>query len=170
MTSKEMKLVKFEMIISSIAEKMSYTEDGYKVKCARLNPLKLLFGEEWDNEYERIVIENTFDKMYGNIFYEDWNDIKELIKVYNLKKKKWDNLIYNTGVQVVFFSLIILAIDNECYNEKLNILTDFAYLIGFDEEMISDWILAVKSILLMEKIDVSKMKSNNARNFFEKLA
>ena len=63
-----------------------------------------------------------------------------------------------------------IAVDNDNYNEKINIISDMAYLIGFNEEMIKDWIYVVKMVLKSEKIDLNKLNTEEAKGFFQVLA
>lgn len=71
--------------------------------------------------------------------------------------------------QLIFFALIFISIDNESYNENINIISDLAYLIGFNTEMINDWIYVVKATLEYEKIDFTLIKSNSGKKFFNEL-
>lgn len=167
MTSKEMKLVKFKKIISDMWGNLPGYYRGNE------NPLCILFGSEWNEEFSSIIINNTFvdtiaKRYYAlGLFETSYNDVESLVKVSISATSNYGFDGGNLGAQTVFFGLIALAIDNDSYNEKLNILTDFAYLVKFDEDMMSDWIYAVKSVLTAEMINLSKLKSNNAITFFE---
>lgn len=155
MTSTEMKLVKFKKIVGDILLEAPYKYYSSKEE----HPLRLLFGSECNNEFSTIILNNTFNNQ--SFFNAGAKDIEELIK------KCVDVFL---GKQIVFFSLIILAIDDDFYNERLSILTDFAYLIKFDEDMMSDWIYAVKSILSAEIINLTKMKTEEGKEFFSYLS
>lgn len=176
MTNEEMKLVKFETIISGIWKKLDcfYTSEGNS------NPLIILFGDKIDNKYSQIVIKNTFTrenvywdvyytKNYKNLEYKYNDEIRELIRVSNDCTNCGGYSAGNIAGQVVFFGLIILAIDNEVYNEKLNVLIDFAFLTGFNTEMINDWIYSVKKILMSEPIVNDELKTIEGKNFFERI-
>lgn len=93
-------------------------------------------------------------------------DVNQLISEARLCAKcQWT--CCNLAGQLIFVSLLCLAIDNDLYNEKLEIVSDTAYLIGFNEEMIEDWIMAVKKFLLAEKIHYEEMKTEQAQKFFK---
>lgn len=159
MTSKEMKLVKFETLISDLAKKMNRMNCFYKYQ---FNPLELLFGENVKDEYAKIAMKSSFDNL--RLYYSlICNDINRLIEICNDPQK---SIVCN---HIIFFGLIVVSIDCDAYDEKLSILTDFAYIIGFDEDMMSDWIYAVKSILSAKMINLSKIKSENAKTFFNYL-
>ncbi len=168
MTNKEMKVQKFEIMINDLARKIG----ALRKESQNKNPLEILIGEGND-EFARIASKNPFDaeKRDRKCTYS-FNE-KKIDTVINICRDCTNNCRWagcNLGGQMVFFGLIVLAIDSDSYNEKLNILTDFAYLIGFDENMITDWIYTVKAILSAEKIDFSKIKSDNSKYFFENLA
>lgn len=167
MTCVEMKLVKFKTIISELWKNFPAYYKGTE------SPISILFGSEWKDEFSEIIVNNTFnDNIEQNCYdfiYRKYDDIESLIEIslYANKNNGFDGS--NLGEQTVFFCLMALAIDADSYNERLSILTDFAYLVGFDEDMMSDWICAVKSVLSAKTINLSKFKSEKARTFFSYL-
>lgn len=180
MTSEVRKLVKFEATITELWKKLgSYKYDKYADK----NPLKYLFGEKSNNIYAQIILDKSFNEEvvskragYGNCIYR-WknNTSKELLDACRSCNK---NCTYglssfagkcNLSSQLIFFALLFIAVDNDSYNEKVNIISDMAYLIEFDAEMMSDWIYVVKKVLDGEKIDFNKFKTEEAKKFFKVL-
>lgn len=159
-----MKLMKFETMIGELAEKFA-VNNGYTIQY--LNPFNDLYGNEWKNEYAKIIVENVYKIITVHDEYIDCRDLTMLMKT----RDREDFYVNGADVQfqIVFFGLMILAIDNDSYNEKLSILTDFAYMSGFSEDMMNDWVAAVKAVLSVEKIDINKMKSEQAKDFFSVL-
>lgn len=169
MTSREMKLVKFETMIRELVSKINYSSIyGAMFRYTyRSNPLTMIFGDEFQNEYAKLVIQEYGKIRISNATELQFEDIKGLLEA----GKKFSNgdANSNVGAQVVFFGLVLMGIDNDSYSEKLSVLSDFAYVVGFDEDMMRDYLYAVKAILSAEKIDLEKMKSNNSTKFFANL-
>ena len=173
MTSEEMKLVKFETIITDLWKKFNSFKGE---ETSNKNPLKYLFGEKSNNKYAQIILDKSFNEEVAskqaklNCTYKWKNDTaKELIDAcrecntncrLNVVRK------CNLSRQLIFFALIFVATDNDDYNEKINVISDMAYLIGFDAEMMKDWIYAVKTVLGDEKINFNKFKTEEAKDFF----
>ena len=179
-TSEDMKLIKFETIITDLWKKIGYCK--FNESKDQINPLKLLLGESSNNQYGQIILDKSFNfNIVSRIFYN--RNCQYFIS--NDTPNKIDTLINacracnntcgledkcNLSSQLIFFALMYIAIDNENYNEKINIISDMAYLIGFNEEMIKDWIKVVKIVLKAEKIDLDKLNTEEAKDFFEVLA
>lgn len=177
MTSEEMKLVKFETIIKELWEKLEYS---VYIKKINQNPLIILFGDKFKNEYVQIVINNTFtkkDNLISTMRYvglyndgiKDIDDIRSLIEQSNKDIEDHGYAFGNISAQVVFFGLIILAIDNDMYNEKLNVLIDFAFLTKFNVQMINDWIYVVKKILMAEPVLKDEIETSEGKKFFARI-
>ena len=179
MTSEEMKLVKFETIITDLWKNFN----GFKwEKTSNKSPLKYLLGEKSNNKYAQIILDKSFNKEITQqaYFHYHYNDC-----YYNWEKCTASELLdackdcnyaicgfkekCNLSGQLVFFALLFIAIDNDAYNEKINIISDVAYLIGFNAEMMSDWIYAAKTVLDAEKINFNQFKTEEAKKFFEVL-
>lgn len=191
-TSEDMKLIKFETIITDLRKKFEQKFELCIVDESegQINPLKLLLGETSNNKYGQVILDKSFN---SNIVlnwvcsYYDYNKycinndtpnkidaLIELCRVCNtcnpyiIKHGLKRNC--NLSGQLIFFSLMYIAVDNDNYNEKINIISDMAYLIGFNEEMIKDWIYVVKMVLKSEKIDLNKLNTEEAKGFFQVLA
>lgn len=180
-TSEDMKLTKFETIITDLWKKFGYCKSNESID--KINPLKLLLGESSNNQYSQIILDKSFNS--NIVLHFKASDCKYFIS--NHTSNKIDELINacrvcnkasscgftrycNLSNQLIFFALIYIAVDNDNYNEKINIISDMAYLIGFNDEMIKDWIHVVKMVLKSEKIDLNKLNTKEAKGFFQVLA
>ena len=169
MTSEEMKLIKFESIIKEIWEQLIYFAVMGDYKKDENNALKLLLGENSNNNYGEIVLNSFVNRRrYFVICNYNWkeSDLKELIC--KCKKCKYGIGKHATcyiPTDLMFFSLLFIAVDNDSYNEKINIISDFAYLMGFNIEMINDWIYVAKAILEDEKVDFGRIKTDTCKEF-----
>ena len=170
MTSDNMKVVKFETIIKDLWTKLG----GCRQNSQGNNPLKILLGD-MNNKYAQIVIENSFDtkrstlNCYYNLYEDNVIKLIEDCRLCNSKRPNGCSAKCNLSNQIVFFGLIALAIDNDSYNEKLSVITDFAYLLDFNENTIADWVFGVKAVLMAERIDITQMNTDRAIEFFSYL-
>ena len=165
MTKEEMKLVKFETMINDLYRVVFDQTKGFRDKNDKIiQPAIILLGQESDNSFIKIVNKTTGQCARCSSTHD--MDVNWLIsEARGCAKCRWT--CCNLAGQLIFVSLLCLAIDNDLYNEKLEIVSDTAYLIGFNEEMIEDWIMAVKKFLLAEKIHYEEMKTEQARRFFK---
>lgn len=165
MTKEEMKLFKFETMIKDLYRAVFDETRGIADENNKsIQPAVILFGQESDNSFIKIV--NKATGQYRRCSMKYGMDVNQLISEARLCAKcQWT--CCNLAGQLIFVSLLCLAIDNDLYNEKLEIVSDTAYLIGFNEEMIEDWIMAVKKFLLAEKIHYEEMKTEQAQKFFK---
>ena len=71
---------------------------------------------------------------------------------------------------IVFWALVLAAIDEEFYENEISMIADLAYLLKFNEAMIADWIKAVKYLLdgnmFSETMDID-FKTKEANLFFK---
>lgn len=166
MTSEEMKLIKFESIIKEIWESLFDTRyDEYKKD--ENNALKLLLGENSNNNYGEIVLNSFANRKHKNIECDyNWkeSDLKE--SICKCKKCRYVASSCLISSDLIFFSLLFIAVDNDSYNKKINIISDFAYLMGFNIEMINECIYVVKAILEDEKIDYERLKTPTGIELF----
>lgn len=163
------KNVKFEILVDDLAE---YFCRLYEI--GDVNPLKLVFDAEDVNEVARYAILNAMmtddeeeilysgydssDLIIENINNTGIKGIKELIKECRRKPE--------VKYRFIFWSIFIIAIDENAYNEKLSDISDIAYLIGFTEEMLKDWITALKLILEGKGFKNYLYSSKEANQFF----
>ena len=71
--------------------------------------------------------------------------------------------------KLIFWWLVVLALDNDLYNKYLDYVVDAADIFGFTEDMISDWCEAV--IYWLNGNDISKncnleLKTKEGKRFF----
>ena len=62
------------------------------------------------------------------------------------------------------------AIDDEFYNNEINMISDLAYLLGYTEAMMNDWIKAVKYLLdgnMLSCDMLLEFKTTEANKFFK---
>ncbi|WP_343083983.1 hypothetical protein [Blautia producta] len=168
MTNEEMKIVRFRTIIKDL-----WGDFGeFKRVALSKNPLSILWGENSDNPFVKVILKETFKEGKAEPFEcqdeacSSLNNIEDLIKECQACS---DCSFYNCSLsgQMIFFSLLLAALDEKRYQETVELIADFAFLIGFDKDMMKDWIYAVKSILQNEELEIRKMKTEQAKNFFE---
>lgn len=167
-----MKYVKFEILVDDLAEWFGrfYLSIGDE---ATLNPLEIIFNINNLNVYADKLIKNSMIKKKSRFLIGNWESneiefiehtgsmgIKELVKECRMK----EDLKFN----IIFWSLFIVAVDEKAYNEKLSDISDIAYLIGFTEEMLEDWITALKLILEGKDFKNYSYVTAEANLFFKK--
>lgn len=165
MTKEEMKLVKFETMIKDLYSTVFRSGKEFVDKDRKkIQPVSILLGRESDNPFIKIINNKTISNCICGS--KPGFDIMPLISdARECAKCRW--ACCNSAGQLLFISLLCMAIDNDLYNEKLEIVSDAAYLMGFNEQMIEDWITAVKKFLLAEKIGYKEMKTEQAQKFFK---
>ena len=184
-TSEDMKLIKFETIITYLWK--NFDRCIVDENEGQINPLKLLLGETSNNKYGQVILDKSFNsnivsksECYYSKYYIN-NDTPNKIDALIESCRACNNcntysttggLKYtcNLSGQLIFFALMYIAVDNDNYNEKINIISDMVYLIGFNEEIIKDWIYVVKMVLKAEKLDLNKLNTEEAKGFFYFLA
>lgn len=175
MISEEMKLIKFECIIYDIwgecfGEWLLNSEDIYNLY--KSNLLKDLMGES-NNNYSKIVLNNFFDLRYNFCeFKSNKNDLNILIpKCGKCATYNHDNKYIRCDMprHLMFFSLLLIAVDNDLYNKKINIVSDLSYLLGFNLDMINDCIYLIRNMLEGDKVEFKQFNSNEAKKMFSKL-
>lgn len=167
MTNEEMKIVKFKTMIDELYEKLGNTH-GFKNNGKYVQPVKVLLDTEKEDPFVNIIINK--DKRNFCICLDD-GSMKRLIELSNdCSRCNGIGAPCSVAGQSIFFALIAMAINDDLYNEKLEIVSDAAYLMGFTEAMMEDWITGVKKFLLAEKIKVADMKTEEGKQFFSALA
>lgn len=195
MKSDEMKMKKFEMLVRDIDEYLGRTgisgyknvstvsEDGEEtVYQEPISPLEFIIDNDKKNEYLNIIYRNTFKKRGVGIIGSDKCYELQLDKIekQNITKliegirkcNECTNTRYNNVKQcnvpnhLLFWLIFIVCVDNDNYNENLNVVSDTAYLLGFDEKKLGDWITAVKGVLSGKKLSEIKYQTEDANAFF----
>lgn len=189
MKSAEMKLKKFEMLIRDIDEYLGSTgivKDVYIEKDEntsgnnsqknedkrKFSPIELFIESNTKSEYLNIILKNSFRTSCGCYGYDfalskyvkqDVNLFIEKIRECN---KCYHEYKCSVPMHLMFWLIFIVSVDNENYNENLSIVSDVAYLLGFDEERLADWVVAVKGVLEGKKLNEMEYKTESAKSFF----
>ncbi len=195
MKSEDMKMKKFEMLVKDIDDYLGSTgiwglkeitkideNSEEKTEIVPISPLEYIFDDEEKNEYINIIYKNTFknrmDSMWTG-FCDHHNDLnlneidnKDIIKFIEkirkcnecggIKKRRC-----RASNHLMFWLIFIVCVDNDNYNENLNVVSDMAYLLGFDEKKLSDWITAVKGVLSGKKLNEMRYQTEDAKKFFK---
>lgn len=193
MKSDEMKMKKFEMLVRDIDDYLGKTgfsgyrgvstvsEDGEETVYEEpISPLEFIIDNDKKNEYLNIIYRNTFKNRgvgirgsyYCHEFYEI--DITKFIeKIRKCNRCIGSNVARfcnekqcNVPNHLLFWLIFIVCVDNDNYNENLNVVSDTAYLLGFDEKKLGDWITAVKGVLSGKKLNEMKYQTEDAKAFF----
>ena len=196
MKSDEMKMKKFEMLVRDIDDYLGRTgiygykcvstvsEDGEETFYEEpISPLEFIIDNDEKNEYLNIIYRNTFKNrgvgkrgsyschQLENIEKQNITKFIESIRKCNGCKDTNVTLYYdlkkcNVPNHLLFWLIFIVCVDNDNYNENLNIVSDTAYLLGFDEKKLGDWITAVKGVLSGKKLNEIKYQTEDANAFF----
>lgn len=190
MKSTEMKLKKFEMLIRDIDEYLGMTgiikdvciekDENTSGNNSQKNnedkimfsPIELFIESNTKSEYLNIILKNSFRKScYCNIggFLLSYH-VKQDVNLFIEKTRKCNKCSWGPRCSVpnhlMFWLIFIVSVDNENYNENLSIVSDVAYLLGFDEEKLADWVVAVKGVLEGKKLNEMEYKTEAAKKFF----
>lgn len=174
MTNEEMKVLKFKTMVDEIYRKTVKSINVYGVNKKYIEGAEILLGNSDLNPYWKAICkqysshEGTCNSKYGTRYNPPEATIEELIRGCICCRgcsSRWYNC--DTSGRTIFFALMILAIDEKAYDEKLETVSDAAYIMGFNEAMIEDWITVVKKFLMAEKIDSKQLKTEEAKKFFK---
>lgn len=84
---------------------------------------------------------DLYPKQIGSLPSVSYLD--ELNRSYSFYRTITVKEIHQSEYEMIFWWLVILALDQNLYNQYLNFLTDIADIFGFTENMITDWCNAV---------------------------
>lgn len=188
MKSDDMKIKKFEMLIRDIDEYLGYTEiwgirevsrmteEGDEIiEDMPISPLEFLIENDGKSEYLNLIYKNSFRKRGSHMcIWLDQIEKQDITKFIECIRKcnGCANTYYNKPEQcnvpnhLLFWLIFIVSVDNDNYNENLSIVSDTAYLLGFDEKKLQDWIVAVKGVLEGKKLKELKYQTEEAKTFF----
>lgn len=174
--SNNSKYVKFEIMVDDLAKYLG----KYFIHIRILNPLKIIFDGDEVNTYANKLIEDSM--IYNGI--DDIDDIDYINIINDINIIDEIEYIKNTGIMglkelvkecreksmlkfsIIFWSLFIISVDENLYNKKLSTIADIAYLIGFSEEMLKDWITALKLIFEGKDFKSFSYSTDEAKQFF----
>ena len=188
MKSDDMKIKKFEMLIRDIDEYLGgtgicgkrevsrMTEEGDEIiEYVPISPLEFLIDNDGKSEYLNLIYKNSFSKRYGSVRCSNCIDLakieKQDITKFIVCIRKCNGCVFgsrrtNVPNHLLFWLIFIVSVDNDNYNENLSIVSDTAYLLGFDEKKLQDWIVAVKGVLEGKKLKELKYQTEEAKTFF----
>lgn len=192
MKSEDMKMKKFEMLVKDIDDYLGCTgirtglkeitkideNSEEKTEVVDISPLEYIFDDEEKNEYINIIYRNTFKNKMRSVFCNRYYDLdlheidnKDIIEF--IEKIRKCNECESSKIRacrvpnhLMFWLIFIVCVDNDNYNENLNVVSDMAYLLGFDEKKLSDWITAVKGVLSGKKLNEMRYQTEDAKKFF----
>lgn len=169
MTNEEMKLVKFERMIKELDKKLDMSI-GFKNNVGNfVRSESFLLGNESSNPYVKVLQHLIPDSYMMTSCQSGYISSVDMLLDKAKKCNECGASCADFGrisFHTIFFSLLALAIDHDLYNEKLEIISDAAYLMGFNEEMMEDWVYAVKKFLLAEPIETDQMRTELGKGFF----
>mgnify|MGYP004638636861 CR=1 FL=1 len=185
MKSDDMKMKKFEMLIRDIDEYLGgtgiygkrkvsrMTEEGDEItEYVPISPLEFLIDNDGKSEYLNLIYKNSFSKRYGRNCIDLAEIEKQDITTFIARIRKCNGCFYDASRRtsvpnhLLFWLIFIVSVDNDNYNENLSIVSDTAYLLGFDEKKLQDWIVAVKGVLEGKKLKELKYQTEEAKTFF----
>ena len=147
---------------------------------------------ESNNEFIKVIVSELDPDKYHYICtseaLEKYKSLLELVsgssniyiyikKINKLPFKSSRNYYFSYGFEgyrhhlykLIYWWLVVLALDNNLYNKYLDYVVDAADIFGFTEDMISDWCVAV--IYWLNGNDINKncdlqLKTEEGKRFF----
>ena len=185
----KIRLARFEMVLEKTCKWLYEYKDCFQDGFAILpflfpvvDEVNGAINKYLENPFFLKVCEVCFDggivAMNPNIYWllENINGLKDE-EIFYCKCKK---SIYGMEMEyfasykirggLIFWVLVLAAIDEEFYRNEVNMIADFACMLGFNEDMMADWIKAVKYLLdgnmFNENMDID-FKTDEAKLFFK---
>jgi hypothetical protein len=193
----EVKLAKFGLILKDTGMYLLHTrkdimhkDEGYASMPFRLPVTDDSNKKRYDgNAYYWEIISNVACRSKPNLDgYEgfDWSYYNKLKKELEALRKADNNyetptigtkygegrffnpIVIRNGI--IFWSLLMAAVDENFYKKAINLIADLACIFEFNEDMMSDWIEAVKYLLDGNKFSENmtlEFKTPEANLFFK---
>lgn len=177
----------------------NYSKDGY-VTMPFYFPLtdKNRLQKYRQNVYFTKIYDVCFNKVkYGDVFGPNLNEISNIITEIKNSQTLEINVIggkvdfdladaltigfgpksnctavetYKLRGGIIFLLLLTAAVNDDFYDNEINMISDLAYMLGFTEDMMFDWVAAVKYLLdgnrLSENMPL-EFKTPEANLFFK---
>ncbi len=154
----------------------NYSKDGY-VTMPFYFPLtdKNRLQKYRQNVYFTKIYDVCFNKVkYGDVFGPNLNEISNIITEIKNSQTLEINVIggkvdfdladaltigfgpksnctevetYKLRGGIIFLLLLTTAVNDDFYDNEINMISDLAYMLGFTEDMMFDWVAAVKYLL-----------------------
>lgn len=89
---------------------------------------------------------------------------------YHASEEKVDFDSYKIRGGMIFWALLLAAVNDDFYSNEINMISDLAYMLGFTEDMMSDWVAAVKYLLDCNRFSETmplEFKTPEANKFFK---
>lgn len=182
MKSEEMKRKKFEMLVRDIDEYLGATGVPYwrrEGEGAVISPVEFFIERNEENHWLATIFNNTFIKRF-RIKFEDCEILqgineKNIIQLVACIRKcnecvcDWgghNHAHCNIAYHLLFWLIFAMSVDDENYNNNLSVVSDVAFVLDFNEDMMKDWITAVKGVLSGKKLSELNYKTEAGKGFF----
>lgn len=171
MDKQEMKAVIFKKNIYDLWKNIGEV----KANTLEKNPMQILLGDKSNNKFVQVILDASFSKELVEPF--DCEDIvcsslENIEDVIEECKACSACAFYSCSLsgQMIFFSLLAAAMEKDMYEDRIELIADFAALIGFNTMMMEDWLYAAKTVLMGRKISLEGIKTDEGKNFFSDMA
>lgn len=166
MNTEEMKMKKFETIVKKADEILGQT---YNMQGS---PIVLFLGDS-GNDYYKVILQHSFSKRHWRCDTSNMEKQISVDKIINASKYCGRQCKIEDGkgkcnikYPLIYWLLMAVAVDEEKYNSSLSIVSDAAYILGYNDDMVEDWTNAVKATLLGEDITKIEYKTTDAKMIF----
>lgn len=172
----EMKLVKFKYSVKKATQYFSRCDSYYYMPFNL--PLK-----NYDEYYKNLFLAVVFDTIFfkpikggkSGPSIEEWDEALKLLNydsqlLPNCNNSNTQAYLYEWKGSIIFWALVMASIDDEFYNNEINMISDLAYLLGYTEDMMLDWLSAVKYFLNGKIFNMNiqlEFKTAEANKFFK---
>lgn len=172
MKSEEMKRKKFEILVKDIDEYLGRTKT---YKDGDIFPLDFFIEKSENNQWLISILNNTFTHLERSkqmdcsilSFFIEKDNIMELVKwIRDCDSCGGKGKNCHFASHLLFWLIFTMAVDNENYNNNLSVVSDVAFVLDFDEDMLKDWITAVKGVLSGKKLPELEYKTEAGKAFF----
>lgn len=171
--SSDMRIVKFKMLVRDIWEDLgkiclclSY---GYDASL-----LSLIYDYDKLNDYGKAIMEQVCELeegVYGDLIQHS----EELCKNMEYRMKAAKEFVtdpiniysYEEKISFLFWSLMILVVDDTDKEEHLSLICDFAKMLKISDEEMLDIVQIILAIYHMERNFT--IKTRNVKSYFEKV-
>lgn len=167
-TVDKMRQIKFSVLVEDMDASMPYVSyDISEKERAITSPLNLIFYNERDNGYvEIILLKARFNlpNWYSKHRTERFDELEIRISAAKDLIEMLRNDHYE-AIRFVFWALFAVAVNKENYEEKVSLISDFAYMIKINEKSILDIIMVIK-VALGEGKEQLKFETKEVKSFF----
>ena len=150
-TAKDMKVLKFEMLIDWIS-KYLYNLDYryfYHGDLSTINYLSFFFSKDSEiNEFEKAMVQGFRDDLYTmEEFLESLKEVNQIELAKDLKKAlNKSNVTLGWACVFIFWSLMLLSVNKTNEAEKLSLICDLARILMVTDDEVMDIVQVIKVI------------------------